>query len=63
MEEPENEVHNLQMAVCDTCGCPVGFDYLQLHSDWHDSLHVVKPLPEEQPPVANPERSKHLWGM
>lgn len=48
------------MIVCDACGCAVEPTKLQLHSDWHDSLVVVKPLPEDQDPVANPNRTQ--WG-
>ncbi len=48
------------MIVCDACGCAVEPTKLQLHSDWHDSLAVVKPLPEDQEPVANPNRTQ--WG-
>lgn len=43
------------MIICDTCGCPVDSESLQLHSDWHDSLVTVQLLGETQP-VANPDR-------
>lgn len=44
------------MIICDTCGCPVDSESLQLHSDWHDDLLTRSGLKKE---LANPNRVKY----
>lgn len=49
---------NGQFLICEVCGCPVAFDSLQLHSDWHDSLMVRIPIQLFNGRVANSDRVK-----
>ena len=44
------------MIICDTCGCPVDSESLQLHSDWHDDLLTKSELRRNQ--LANPKRTQ-----
>jgi len=47
-----------RMLVCDACGCPVDFESLQLHSDWHDALVDMDMVRAEIKKLANPDRTQ-----
>lgn len=46
------------MLVCDGCGSLIHPQFVELHQEWHDSVIVVKSLPENRGPVANPYRTR-----
>lgn len=48
---------DMDMVICEACGCAVASDSLQLHSDWHDDL-VTKTELRKARETANQERTQ-----